>query len=151
MNNNAVRPQTALKNTKTNAATSAPTSELASLEQGASLWVDAWARLRQNRLAVICLGIFIAICLFCLLGPWLSPYDSRTQDLFAGAQAPSLAHPFGTDSLGRDLMVRTMEGGRIAIAVGSDNAEAVIIVDAKTGQELGRIMLTPMSGFAARE
>ncbi len=38
----------------------------------------------------------------------------------------------------------------IAIAVGSDNAEAVIVVDAKTGQELGRILLTPMSGFAAR-
>ncbi|MBO6667794.1 DUF6476 family protein [Parvibaculum sp.] len=52
---------------------------------------------------------------------------------------------------GERLRSVTMEGGRIAIAVGSDNAEAVIIVDAKTGQELGRIMLTPMSGFAARE
>lgn len=51
---------------------------------------------------------------------------------------------------GERLHSVTMEGGRIAIAVGSDNAEAVIIVDAKTGQELGRILLTPMSGFAAR-
>ena len=51
---------------------------------------------------------------------------------------------------GERLHSVTMENGRIAIAVGSDNAEAVILVDAKTGEELGRILLTPMSGFAAR-
>ena len=52
---------------------------------------------------------------------------------------------------GEKLHSVTMESGRIAIAVGSDHAEAVIIVDAKTGEELGRILLTPLSGFAAAE
>ncbi|MBC7101810.1 MAG: hypothetical protein H5U13_01090 [Parvibaculum sp.] len=52
---------------------------------------------------------------------------------------------------GEKLRSVTMESGRIAIAVGSDRAEAVIIVDAKTGEELGRILLTPLSGFAAAE
>lgn len=52
---------------------------------------------------------------------------------------------------GEKLRSVTMESGRIAIAVGSDHAEAVIIVDAKTGEELGRILLTPLSGFAAAE
>ena len=52
---------------------------------------------------------------------------------------------------GERLHSVTMESGRIAIAVGSDHAEAVIIVDAKTGEELGRILLTPLSGFAAAE
>ncbi len=90
----------------------------AEIEQGASLWADAWARLRQNRLAVICLGVFGVICLFCIFGPWFSPHDARAQDLLAGATPPSFAHPFGTDSLGRDLMTRTMEGGRISLLVG---------------------------------
>ena len=52
---------------------------------------------------------------------------------------------------GEKLRSVTMESGRIAIAIGSDHAEAVIIVDAKTGEELGRILLTPLSGFAAAE
>lgn len=44
----------------------------------------------------------------------------------------------------------TMTDDRVAIHVGSDSAEAVVIVSVKTGEELGRIMLTPMSGFASR-
>jgi len=75
----------------------------------------------------------------------------------SGAGAAQAAHPagwFGASRVavapGEKLRSVTMEAGRIAIAVGSDNAEAVIIVDAKTGEELGRILLTPMSGFAAR-
>src|SRR5688500_8387804 len=92
-----------------------PTSkELApdELEQGSSLWSDAWHRLQRNRLALISLFLFGAICLFCIAGPLVSPWDSETQDLLGGSQAPSAAHWFGTDTLGRDLMVRTMEGGR---------------------------------------
>lgn len=88
------------------------------LEQGSSLWKDAWARLRKNKLAVASLLTFLLICLFCIAGPWLSPYDANVQDLFGGAEAPSLAHPFGTDTLGRDLLVRVMEGGRISLMVG---------------------------------
>lgn len=88
------------------------------LEQGSSLWSDAWGRLRKNRLALGSLVIFILICLFCIVGPWLSTYDSQTQNLFGGATAPSSEHWFGTDTLGRDLMVRVMEGGRISLMVG---------------------------------
>jgi oligopeptide transport system permease protein len=88
------------------------------IEEGASLWRDAWYRLRRNRLAVISLFIFIAIVLFCVVGPFLSPWDSEQQDLLRGAGGPSAAHWFGTDTLGRDLMVRTMEGGRISLLVG---------------------------------
>jgi len=88
------------------------------LEAGSSLWSDAWQRLRKNRLAIISLVIFVAICLFCILGPYFSSHDAESQDLRMGATAPSLAHPFGTDPLGRDLMVRVMEGGRISLMVG---------------------------------
>ncbi|GAA0278472.1 ABC transporter permease subunit [Alteraurantiacibacter aestuarii] len=90
----------------------------AHLEEGSSLWSDAWARLRKNRLALGSLFLFIAICVFCVAGPWFSPYDSQTQDLFAGANPPSFEHWMGTDTLGRDMMVRVMEGGRISLLVG---------------------------------
>ena len=88
------------------------------IEQGASLWRDAWHRLGRNRLALISLFIFLAISLFCIVGPFLSPWDSQAQDLIRGAEGPSAAHWFGTDTLGRDLMVRVMEGGRISLLVG---------------------------------
>ena len=48
-------------------------SEIAAeeLEEGSSLWRDAWHRLKRNRLAVSSLFIFIFIALFCVVGPWL--------------------------------------------------------------------------------
>lgn len=52
---------------------------------------------------------------------------------------------------GESVRSVTLNEERVAIHVGSDSAEAVIIIDVKTGEELGRILLTPMSGFAARE
>ncbi len=88
------------------------------LEKGSSLWTDAWHRLQRNRLAMISFFLFIAIVLFCVVGPFFSSYDGQAQDLLKGATAPSAQHWFGTDTLGRDLMVRTMEGGRISLLVG---------------------------------
>lgn len=88
------------------------------LVQGSSLWKDAWSRLKKNKLAVASLAIFLAVVVFCVFGPFLVPYDSESQDLFLGATGPSARHWFGTDTLGRDLLVRTMEGGRISLMVG---------------------------------
>lgn len=95
-------------------------SEIAEEEllEGSSLWKDAWTRLKKNKLAVASLVIFLFICVFCVVGPYLVPYDSQQQDLFLGATGPSAEHWFGTDTLGRDLLVRTMEGGRISLMVG---------------------------------
>lgn len=88
------------------------------LEKGSSLWVDAWHRLQRNRLAMVSFFLFIAIVLFCVIGPFFSSHDGQAQDLLKGATSPSAEHWFGTDTLGRDLMVRTMEGGRISLLVG---------------------------------
>ena len=85
-----------------------------------SLWGDAWRRLRKNRMAVACTGLFAAIALFCFLGPIVAGgfgLDATTIDVARGASPPSLAHPFGTDLLGRDMLVRVMTGGQIAILV----------------------------------
>ncbi len=81
---------------------------------------EAWRRVRKNRMAVACLGLFAVIAVFCFLGPFVAValgIDGEAQDVLAGATPPSWQHWMGTDPLGRDLLVRTMDGGRIAITI----------------------------------
>lgn len=113
--------------------------ETLEIEKGASLWRDAWHRLGKNKLALISLFIFIAIAIFCVVGPFLSPWDSREQDLLTGAAGPSAAHWFGTDTLGRDLMVRTMEGGRISLLVGLIATLVALLIGVLYGATAGYV------------
>ena len=71
----------------------------------------------RNPVAVTALTILLAIALFCALYPAFSPFDYREQILADRLQAPSAKHPLGTDSLGRDFMVRMACGGRITLSV----------------------------------
>lgn len=87
-------------------------------EQGSSLWHDAWLRLRKNRLAVAGLVFLVLVAVTCLLGPLFSPYGYEEQRLDLGASPPSAQHWLGTDTLGRDLLVRTLTGGRVSLGVG---------------------------------
>ena len=86
-----------------------------------SLWADAWRRLRRNRMAIACGAIFLFMCMFSFAGPllarWFAGVDGLAQDARLGAVGPSWSHWFGTDQLGRDMLVRTMQGGQIAIMV----------------------------------
>ncbi len=109
------------------------------IEEGASLWRDAWYRLKRNRLALISLFIFIAITLFCIIGPFVSAWDGEQQDLMRGASGPSAAHWFGTDTLGRDLMVRTMEGGRISLLVGLIATLVALLIGVVYGATAGYV------------
>ena len=96
---------------------SEPADLLENAEMGASLWRDAWQRLRKNKMAVgggITLLLFIAIA---LLTPWLAPYSYEAQNLDIGASPPSVAHWLGTDVFGRDVLTQVMYGGRVSLAV----------------------------------
>ena len=88
------------------------------IEQGNSLWHDAWLRLRKNKLATFGLAALAVITVACLFGPLLSRFGYEDQNLELGASAPSASHWLGTDTLGRDLLVRLLYGGRISLAVG---------------------------------
>src|SRR5690606_34727275 len=93
-------------------------TDLAAGDAGSSLWRDAWHRLARNRLAVGGAGLLTVLALACVVGPWLLPYSYDEQNWALGATAPSLEHWFGTDTLGRDLLVRLLIGGRISLGVG---------------------------------
>ena len=88
--------------------------------RGRSLWQDAGRRLRANRAALVSAGLLAALVLLVVVGPWLSPHDYVTQDYNAIWQPPSWStgHYLGTDSIGRDLYVRTLIGGRISLLIG---------------------------------
>ena len=89
--------------------------------EGSSLWADAWKRWRKHRISVASSVVLVLIIAGCLLGPTLVEallgWTYEMQDIDLGASAPSLQHPFGTDVLGRDVLVRTMLGGRVSLAV----------------------------------
>ncbi len=94
---------------------------------------DAWGRFRKNKLAMVGL-IFLAIMiLLCIFVPLFSPYTYDGQDLNAINQSSSLAHPMGTDYLGRDLLVRVMMGGRISLAVGFAAAAISLVIGVTYG------------------
>ena len=102
-----------------------------------SLGRDAWERLCANRMARIGGGLFIGIALLCLIGPFFVPHSHETTQLAYGAQAPSWAHWFGTDELGRDILVRTLIGGRISIGVGFAATMVALLIGVVYGMIAG--------------
>lgn len=80
--------------------------------------MEAWRRFRKHRLAVASAIVLSLIILSVIVGPILWPVPINEIDFSAMLQGPSLAHPFGTDDLGQDVLARMLYGGRISLAVG---------------------------------
>ena len=77
-----------------------------------------WQRFKLNRLAVVGAGIIAVMIVLAIIGPMISPYTYADQSLVDANQSPSLAHWFGTDTLGRDIYTRVMYGARISLTIG---------------------------------
>lgn len=88
--------------------------------RGRSLWTDAWHRLLKNRAALVSGVIMTLMILAVVFGPWLVPWEADFTDWDHTSAPPSLetGHWFGTDPVGRDILARTLEGGRISLLVG---------------------------------
>ncbi len=83
-----------------------------------SQWRDVWDQFKTHRGALAGGIVLLLIILAVFIGPYLWPYDATFIDIRARNQGPSLAHPFGTDQLGRDTLARMMAGGQTSISVG---------------------------------
>jgi oligopeptide transport system permease protein len=103
---------------------------------GHSPWSDAWHRLKRNHLAVAGGIVLIILGVACLLGPVFSQ-SFREQNLDLGATPPSSAHWLGTDVLGRDLLSRTLYGGRISIMVGLVATVVALLIGVTYGAVAG--------------
>ena len=83
-----------------------------------SQWLDIWDRFKRHRGAMAGGVIFFVIVITVFLGPFVWTIEATYIDIRARNQGPSLAHPFGTDQLGRDMLARMMAGGRTSMSVG---------------------------------
>jgi oligopeptide transport system permease protein len=117
-----------------------PASVLAPPRPPRSLWTDAWARLRRNRVAVAA-GVFLVVMsALAVFAPWLPGLpDPALQDLAKGASPPSPAHVFGTDELGRDLFARVLHGGRISLLVGVVGTLVSLLIGVTWGAVAGYV------------
>ena len=102
-------------------------------------WSDVWAQFRRHKGAMAALFLLVGLILFALVGPLVWRIDPNfiepnTAKMFKMRnQPPSLAHPFGTDQLGRDMLARMMYGGRISLAVGTVAMLVAIFIGTTVG------------------
>ncbi len=100
-------------------------------------WKASWQRLKANKIAMVALGIILVLIIFAFIGPMLSPYSYEQQVRSDAGLWPCLKHPFGTDRLGRDIMVRCMIGTRISLVVGFVSATIVLVIGSIYGSIAG--------------
>jgi peptide/nickel transport system permease protein len=122
---------------------------------GRSPWYLAWLRLRRNRVALACGGLFVVIVLFCLAAPLWAEYVAHTgpnenhitDKVMINGQQTNVVAPDGTpigpglhgryllgaDQNGRDVMVRLMYGGRTSIYIGLAAAAVTTVLAVVVG------------------
>ncbi len=100
-----------------------------------SLGRQTWERFRRHPVALFSLGVLVTLTLAFWIGPWLSPYEFDQTLTGLPNEGPSLLHPFGTDQIGRDLMVRIFKGGQISMTI----ALAVALITTFIGAVIGAI------------
>lgn len=114
------------------------------------LWTATRDRLRLNPVARTAFYVILCVSLLCLVGPLLNPNRFDALDWAHPATPPSVihAHWFGTDRLGRDLFVRTLDGTRISLGIGFFATGVSLLVGALygaiagyTGGRLDRFMM----------
>lgn len=107
-----------------------------------SPWMDVLLRLRRNKLAIaggVMVGIVVVIALF---APVLAQQHPNENGIFKtfpreNKQPPSLAHPMGTDALGRDMLSLIMYGARVSLQVGVFAVSFAIVLGAFLGAIAG--------------
>jgi peptide/nickel transport system permease protein len=103
--------------------------------RGYSPWRETWRRYRRHRPAVVSAVLLLLLIAAVVIGPFVWRVSISDIDVVAGLQGPSLAHPFGTDDLGQDLLARMIYGGRISLAVGL----AAMLVSVFVGTLIGAL------------
>ncbi len=94
-----------------------------------------WLDFRQNGLAMVGLGIVLALVFVAIFAPLLAPFGPSTQDLDFRLQPPSARHLLGTDELGRDILSRLIFGSRITLAI----VLLVVVTVAPLGLAIGTL------------
>lgn len=99
-------------------------------------WKDSWGRLKNNRGALISLGLILSLVTLAFVGPMLTRFGANEQDLARQFVEPfSGTHWFGTDEFGRDMWARVWAGARISLFI----AVLATILDLIVGVSWGAV------------
>ena len=102
-------------------------------EPGASLWGDAFRRLRRSRPAFAAGLLILALALLAIVHPLIGQYRYDAQNYDAITQPPSREHLLGTDQLGRDILSRLIFGARISLTVGIVVQLVILLIGVPAG------------------
>jgi len=94
-------------------------------------------RALRNKLTVVGAFVVIALVVVAVMAPWLAPYDQNALDASRILEAPSAAHPLGTDGLGRDVLSRMIFGARVSLLVGFVSAGLACVIGVGLGATSG--------------
>jgi peptide/nickel transport system permease protein len=97
-------------------------------------------RFIRNRAAVVGAAALLLLILFCFVGPFIwtvNPDATNALSVSSTLANPTLAHPFGTDDVGRDTMARAMYGGRVSLLIGFASMLVAIIFGVGIGSFAG--------------
>jgi oligopeptide transport system permease protein len=119
------------------AATAAAVITRPTIPQQASLWSDAWRRLRRNRLALISTVYLAGLVVVALAALVYTPYSYRNVGVALPYSGPSTYHWLGADVLGRDVLSRLMVGAQISLIVGVGTQVFVLAVGVPIGLIVG--------------
>jgi peptide/nickel transport system permease protein len=89
-------------------------------EKRRELWRRSWKRFTSRPMSVAGLLVVTTVILAAVFAPWIAPYPEHAGKFtdFANAlQAPSVAHPLGTDQVGRDILSRILFGYRLSLVL----------------------------------
>jgi oligopeptide transport system permease protein len=87
-------------------------------QQPSSLWQDAFRRFLRNKLSVVAGSIILLLAFLAVFAPFVSPFHYSEANFDDAWQFPTMSHPMGTDSIGRDYFSRIVYGARISLIVG---------------------------------
>src|SRR5262245_21403354 len=123
----------------TSGPVAAPTSLVAEplAREQVGLWADAWRRLRRNRLALVSATYLVGLGLIALVAILYTPYSMSHQGVGQTYSGPSLAHPLGGDTAGRDILSRLMIGAQVSLTVGLVSQAVVLAVGVPLGLAAG--------------
>lgn len=98
-------------------------------------FIEVIKRMTDNKGAVVGGILFIIVLVIAIIAPLIAPYDYSEMNILERLQAPSLAHIFGTDHMGRDVFSRIVYGARYSLIIGIGS----VIFSAVFGVILGAI------------
>ncbi|MFL0492842.1 MULTISPECIES: oligopeptide ABC transporter permease [Bacillus] len=102
-----------------------------------SPWRQAYKKIKKNKMALCGLYVLIFMFLFSFIGPIFSPYADGKVQVTQINKPPSLSHLLGTDQLGRDILTRLMQAGRISLTIGLASMLLSVILGALLGAIAG--------------